>query len=100
MNVSGDLNHVLDVISKILIRCVLMNVGVILLWWCFFMISRGHGLQTLIFNLTPHEVTLITYCGIAFAKLCNIMFFLFPYVAIKWVLKVRKSSEVTGNGSV
>ena len=100
MNISSDLNHILDAIAKILLRCVLMNLGVIVLWWCFFMVSRGDGLQTLIFNLTPHEVALITHCGIALAKLFNIMFFLVPYIAIRWVLKVRKSSEVTGNGSV
>jgi len=100
MNISGDLNHVLDATAKILIRCVLMNLVVIVLWWCFFMISRGHGLQTLIFNLTPHEVALVTHCGIAFVKLCNIMFFLVPYIAIRWVLKVRESQETTGNGSV
>ena len=100
MNISGDLNHILDAIAKILIRCVLMNLGVILLWWCFFMIIRGHGLQTLLFNLTPHEIALITHCGIAFFKVCNIMFFLFPYIAIRWVMKVRQSQETISKDSL
>jgi len=68
-----------------------MNLGVIVLWWCFFIIGRGNGFLALIFNFTPHELALITYCGIAFFKLCNIMFFLVPYIAIRWVLKVRQS---------
>ena len=77
MHVSDDMKNVLDVTAKILIRC-------------FFMIGRGE-FRTLIFNITAHEFALATYCGIAFAKVCNIMFFLFPYIAIRWLLKVRRS---------
>ncbi|HUJ90504.1 MAG TPA: hypothetical protein VLX12_09940 [Syntrophorhabdales bacterium] len=90
MHVSDDMKNVLDVTAKILIRCFFMNFALILFWWCFFMIGRGE-FRTLIFNITAHEFALATYCGIAFAKVCNIMFFLFPYIAIRWLLKVRRS---------
>ena len=92
MHVSGDLENVLDVTAKILIRCFFMNLALILLWWCFSMVAEGEFL-TLISNITAHEFALGTYCAIAFAKVCNMMFFLFPYIAIRWLLKVRKSQR-------
>jgi len=90
MYISDDLKNLLDVTARILIRCFFMNFALILLWWCVFMISRGE-FRTLIFNITAHELALATYCGIAFAKVCNMMFFLFPYIAIRWMLRARNS---------
>ncbi len=87
MNVPDDLRRLLDATARILIRCVFMNVGLALLWWLLFMVGRRYEFHTLIFNITPHEFALITYCGIAFIKLCNIVFFIFPYIAIRWVLR-------------
>jgi hypothetical protein len=43
------------------------------------------------FGLTTHEVDLIHYCGIAFTKICVLLFFFFPYIAIRLVLRRNKS---------
>ncbi len=90
MNVSGDLRTFLDTTAKILIRCVFMNFALALVWWLFFLIGRGYGFHSLMFHLTPHDVGLITYCGIAFIKICTIVFFLFPYVSIRWLLRAKR----------
>ena len=90
MNESGDLKNRLEITAKILLRCFIMNFVLILLWFCFFLIgdSRwGYEIHSKIFDITSHEFILINYCGMAFVKLCNIIFFLFPYVAIRLVLK-------------
>jgi len=42
-----------------------------------------------LFGLTPHEVDVIQYCGIAAVKCVVLLFFLFPYVAIRLVLRKR-----------
>jgi hypothetical protein len=68
-----------------------MNTGVILLWWGIFWGSRGFWQNKTIFNLPKHEFAKVTYYGVAFAKVCNLIFFLFPYIAIRWVLKEKKS---------
>jgi hypothetical protein len=39
------------------------------------------------FGLTPHEIDVIHYCGMAFVKMCVLVFFLFPYIAIRLVLR-------------
>lgn len=87
MNESTDLKKSLEVTAKILIRCFVLNFALILLWFFFFLIKGGYEFHSRIFDITRHEFVLISYCGIAFAKLCNLIFFLFPYVAIRLVLK-------------
>ena len=93
MNESTDLKSSLEVTAKILIRCFILNFALILLWFIFYLIGSsqwGYELHSKIFDITRHEFVLINYCGIAFAKLCNFIFFLFPYVAIRLVLKLKQ----------
>jgi len=93
MNESTDLKNRLEVTAKILIRCFILNFAVILLWFVFYLIGSGrwgYELHSKIFDISRHEFAVINYCGIAFAKLCNFIFFLFPYVAIRIVLKLKQ----------
>jgi len=93
MNKSTDLKNSLEVTAKILIRCFILNFALILFWFFFYLMGSGqwgYELHSKIFDITRHEFTLINYCGIAFAKLCNFIFFLFPYVAIRLVLKLKE----------
>jgi len=90
MNESGDLKNRLEVTAKILLRCFILNFALILFWFSFFLIGNGrlgYELHSQFFDITMHEFALINYCGIAFVKLCNIIFFLVPYVAIQLVLR-------------
>ena len=90
MNESGDLKNHLEVTAKILLRCFILNFALVLFWFFFFLIGNGrlgYEFHSKIFDITRHEFALINYCGIAFVKLCNIIFFLFPYVSIRLVLK-------------
>lgn len=93
MNESTDLKNRLEVTAKILIRCFILNFALVLFWFFFFLIGSsqwGYELHSKIFDITRHEFALINYCGIAFVKSCNIIFFLFPYVAIRLVLKLKQ----------
>ena len=49
-------------------------------------IYRLHGAM---FGLSGHELSVIHYCGMAFVKLSVILFFFFPWLAIRLVLKKR-----------
>jgi hypothetical protein len=93
MNESTDLKNLLEVTAKILLRCFILNFAFILFWFFFFLIGSsrwGYEFHSKIFDITRHEFELINYCGMAFVKLCNFIFFLFPYVAIKLVLKLKQ----------
>ena len=93
MNESTDLKDRLEVTAKIFIRCFFLNAALILLWFLFFLIDGGrwgYELHSRMFDITWHEFALINYCGMAFLKLCNIVFFLFPYMAIRRVIKLTQ----------
>ena len=95
INESTDLKNRLEVTAKILLRCFILNFAFILFWFFFYLIGSGrwgyeYGLHSKIFDITRHEFEVINYCGIAFAKLCNFIFFLFPYVSIRLVLKPKQ----------
>jgi hypothetical protein len=83
----------LEILSSIFIRCFAIGYAVVLLWFFIFMLAgdAGYDISTKLFKITRHEYDLINYCGIAFAKVCNILFFLIPYIATRWVImKQRK----------
>ncbi len=83
----------LDNTAKILIRCFLMNYALVLLWFFSFLIGKDRWwfqIQTKTFDVSNRDLGLISYYGIAFIKICNIMFFLFPYIAIRMVLKMKR----------
>ncbi|MCY2989099.1 MAG: hypothetical protein NTY19_14685 [Planctomycetota bacterium] len=48
-----------------------------------------YSLHGKMFGLAAHELDLIHYCGMAFVKLSVILFFLFPWAAIRLVLRKR-----------
>lgn len=56
---------------------------------CFFILAGGvvYDLHGSMFHLSPHELSLIHYCGMAFVELIVICFFFFPWAAIRLVLR-------------
>jgi hypothetical protein len=83
--------ELLDAVAKVLLRCVVFGFALLLLWVGAFFLAGDviYGVHGKLFGLTPHELDLIHYCGIAFVKLCVLLFFLFPYLAIRLVLRRR-----------
>jgi hypothetical protein len=79
---------VLEVIAQILLRSTVLGFLLILFWFGLYMLVPGpmYG-QAKWFGLTPHEIDLIHYCGMAFVKMCVLIFFLFPYISIRLVLR-------------
>ncbi len=77
-----------DTLAKVLIRCWIFGVLLLLFSLVMFMLTGEiiddiHGKM---FGLSPHELDLIIYCGLALHKLCLNVFFLFPWLAIRFVL--------------
>jgi hypothetical protein len=84
MTESRNVNEIFETLAKIMLRCFVLGYC-LLLFWIVLQLCAGDKL----FRLTPHEVELINYCGIAFVKCVVLLFFLFPYVAIRLVLRKR-----------
>ena len=78
-----------DTLAKVLIRCWIFGVVLLLFSFLVFMltgemIDEIHGRM---FGLSPHELDLIIYCGLGLYKLFVFIFFLFPWLAIRMVLR-------------
>jgi type IV secretory pathway VirB6-like protein len=78
-----------DTLAKALIRCWIFGVLLLLFSFVMFMltgemIDKIHGPM---FGLSPHEIDVILYCGMALHKLFVNLFFLFPWIAIRMVLR-------------
>jgi flagellar biosynthesis protein FlhB len=94
MNEPSSLASSLEALSGILLRCFVIGVVFILFWFFFFQFSgdMGYEIQAKLFKITRHEYDLLNYCGMAFVKVCNFLFFLFPYIAIRLVITRRKDN--------
>jgi hypothetical protein len=83
----------LEILSRILIRCFVIGVVFITFWFTFFLLggNAGYLIHTTLFQISRHEYDLMNYYGMAFVKGCNFLFFLFPYMAIRMVLRRRNT---------
>ena len=86
-----EVNDLLDGVGSVLLRCFVLGFLFLLLWSGAYLLAGDLIYrQGRLFSLTPHEIDLIHYCGMGFVKGCVLIFFLFPWVAIRLVLKKRK----------
>ena len=75
--------------------CFILGFLLVLFWFGMLCVARDLMVRvgTLTFPVSEHEFLMVCYYGIAFVKLCNILFFLIPWVAMRLVLrKIRKSA--------
>lgn len=80
-----------ETLAKVLLRCWLFGLLLLAIWVGAFLLAgdvicRLHGG---LFGLSPHELSLIHYGGMAFVKLVVILLFFFPWAAIRLVLRKR-----------
>jgi len=87
---STQITEWLEVIAKILLLCWLFGFVLLFIWLAAFMSGAVYKLHGPLMDLSAHELDVIHYCGIASLKLCVIVFFFFPWLAIRLVLRKRK----------
>ena len=71
-------------LSKILLWCLLINMGIMLWWFVFFMFGHDwmYKLHGKWFKLSVEQFDAIHYSGMAFYKICIFIFNLVPYLAL------------------
>jgi hypothetical protein len=89
MTESKNVNEPFDMLAKILLRCFVLGYCLLLLWFIVFVFVGDLGIGAKLFDLTPHELALINYCGMTVVKCAVLLFFLIPYCAIRLVLRKR-----------
>ena len=77
----------LEIIRDILAWCSVINIGLLLLWFLFFVLDhdwvyRMHGKW---YNLPVDRFDTIHYAGLLFFKMFVFMFNIVPYLALRIV---------------
>ena len=79
--------------SGLLIRAFWLGIMMLALWANVFILwgVRMYAGHAQWFNLSYHEFELFMYGAMIFFKLCLLLFFLMPYLAIQWVEHGKKN---------
>jgi len=91
MGNTSNTNEALEVVSQVLIRCVVMGVVVLLIWWAGLALM-GDFVYAAHSKLTPvsrDHFNAIHYAGMLTTKAAVSLLFFFPYIAIRLVIKKR-----------
>jgi hypothetical protein len=85
-------NVIFQTLASILIRCFFLGLALTLFWFLLYLAAPEwiFEMNAKWFAIQKQDFALVNYYGIAFLKICNILFFLFPYLAIKWTFRRKK----------
>lgn len=91
---STQMSEWLEVVAKILLRCWIIGILLMLFSLAVFMLTGEiiYDVHGKMFGLSPHELDLIMYCGLGLFKVFVLIFFLFPWIALRLVLRKVKAS--------
>jgi preprotein translocase subunit SecG len=88
-----ELKNLMDMLSGIFIRCFFLCCLLLIVWLVFYSLGGkgdlGYSIHSKWFEMSKHDYVLLNYYGIAFTKICAILFFLFPYIAIRLMLRKK-----------
>ena len=93
MSNSTQITEWLETVSKILLRCWIFGVIVLLFWWGAITLVGDStlGVHGKMFDLTRPQLNVIHYCGLMLTKLAVGLFFFIPWLSIRMVLRKRKA---------
>jgi len=91
-NMTDSTHDFFVILAKILLRCWIFGLLLLVFWAGVFLLASEaiHNLHGPMFGLSPHDLNLIYYSCMAFVKLVVILFFFFPWLAIRLVLRKTK----------
>lgn len=89
---SKETTELLEAVSKILLRCWIFGVIILLFWWGAITIAGDltlwiHGEM---FGLDRPQLNVIHYCGMMLTKLMVFLFFFIPWMSIRMVLNIAQ----------
>ncbi|HTZ16974.1 MAG TPA: hypothetical protein VMB78_00910 [Dissulfurispiraceae bacterium] len=95
MNDGQRNNITLEALAAILGGSFLISYAILIFWFLVYLYAPDwlYGLNTKWFAIGRKEFDLINYGGMAFLKILNLVFFLSPFLAIKFLLR-KKNRKV------
>lgn len=87
----------LQTVATILLRSFLIGLAFLLLWLLLYLIAPSwmFEMNTRWFDIGKREFDLINYYGIGFVKISILLFFLFPYLAIRSLSRKKEKKGST-----
>ena len=103
MGNTKGVDEVLEVVAQVLIRCTVMGIIVLLIWWgvLAFAGDLAYAAHARLFPMSRQQFDLIHYGGMLMTKAAVSLLFFFPYIAIRLVIQKRKketSNTLSGAG--
>jgi hypothetical protein len=85
-------NNLLDAAAGVCLRCFVLAVCLLLLWFVFYMAAGdwAYSIHSRWFELSKAQFDMMYYCVMGFTKMAGILFFLLPYISIKLMLRKKK----------
>lgn len=92
MNEVKNVDNLLEAIARVLIRCFVMGIALMLLWLGFLVLAGDftYNVHSRFIPISRQQFDCIQYGAIAITKGCIFLFFLLPYIAIRLVLTRRQ----------
>lgn len=89
---TNAVDEVLEVAAQILIRCTVIGVIVLLIWWGALELAGdfAYGVHSKIAPMSRDQFELIHYVGMLMTKAGVSLLFFFPYIAIRLVIARRR----------
>ena len=91
MGNSNDTDQMLEVTGQVLLRCVIMGILALLIWWVALLFAGdlAYRVHSSFISITRQQFNLIHYAGMLTTKAIISLLFLFPYIAIRLVIRKR-----------
>lgn len=85
-------------VAGVLIRCFFLTIALLLVWFIFFTVAGGfvYALHARWFDLEWYDLNWFFYVGMAVLKIIAFVFFLFPYIAIRLVMRKERRLKAEG----
>jgi len=92
MSNTDTVDEAIEVIAHVLVRCTVMGVIVLLIWWGALELfgDLAYSVHAKIAPMSRQQFDIIHYVGILMTKAAVSLLFFFPYIAIRLVIKKRK----------
>ena len=77
-------NEYLESVRKTLLWCAVINYGILLVWFLFFMLAHDwmYLFHSRWFHISVEQFDMLHYAGMAIYKVGILLFNLVPYVAL------------------
>ena len=92
MSKSNTVDEVLEVVAQVLIRCTVIGIIVLTIWWGALELfgDFAYSVHSRIAPMSRQQFDIIQYVGMLMTKAGVSLLFFFPYIAIRLVIKKRK----------